>query len=280
MAREDHLISVERLAREQMSAAPPVLLDVRWTLEKPDGRDDYDAGHIPGALYVSLGEQLADSSSTDPTAGRHPLPDPVHFERTIRRWGIDAGTPVVVYDDVAGMGAARAWWLLRWAGVGNVRVLDGGFSAWQAAGHEVSTEAPEAPAPSEFEIVPDSLPTLDADAAAALTGTGTVLDARSRERFRGDTEPLDPQAGHIPGAASAPASDNVRDGFFKPEDELREQFAALGALDGEVGVYCGSGVSACHDALALATLGVESSLYPASWSGWSNDPQRPVATGD
>lgn len=337
MAREDHLITVDRLAEELMSAAPPVLLDVRWTLQQPDGSADYAVGHVPGAHYVSLDEDLADHGpdhgadgstanghAADPTAGRHPLPSPASFEQTVRGWGIDAGTPVVVYDDNSGLGAARAWWLLRWAGVGNVRLLDGGFGAWRAAGRPVSTEAPEAPVPSDFDIAPDSLPVLDADAVAERARSGIVLDARAPERYRGEAEPLDPQAGHIPGALNAPATDNTRNGFFLPEEELRAAYRALGVLDGPdaegreadgagsdgggldgggpesagsdgagsdgndpagsdagspVGVYCGSGVTACHDVFVLSMLGVGAALFPPSWSGWSNDPDRPVATG-
>lgn len=315
MAREDHLITVERLAEELMSAAPPVLLDVRWTLQQPDGSADYAAGHVPGAHYVSLDEELADhrtahpaeGNAAGPTAGRHPLPSAATFEQTVRRWGIDAGTPVVVYDDNAGLGAARAWWLLRWAGVGNVRLLDGGFGAWRAAGRPVSTDIPELPDPSAFDIAPGSLPVLDADEVADRARTGIVLDARAPERYRGETEPLDPQAGHIPGARNAPAADNTEGGFFRPEDELRAIYRELGVLPGTdredgsgtgadrtdpagadaggsdpsspVGVYCGSGVTACHDAFVLSMLGVEAALFPPSWSGWSNDPDRPVATG-
>lgn len=293
MAREDHLITADRLAEELMCAAPPVLLDVRWTLGQPDGREDYAAGHLPGAHYVSLDEELADHGAADPTAGRHPLPSPAQFEQTVRRWGIDAGTPVVVYDDNAGLGAARAWWLLRWAGVGNVRLLDGGLGAWTAAGESLGTEEPPAPTESAFDIAPGSLPVLDADAVAERARTGLVLDARAPERYRGETEPLDPQAGHIPGALNAPATDNTDDsGRFLSDDELRARYGALGvptgeggrgdAEDGEgteVGVYCGSGVTACHDAFVLSMIGAAAALYPASWSGWSNDPDRPVATG-
>lgn len=279
MARADHLITADRLAEELMSAGAPVLLDVRWRLEAPDGRAEYDAGHLPGAIYVSLDESLSATHVDDPRAGRHPLPSPEVFEHTVRGWGMDAATPVVVYDDNAGVGAARAWWLLRWAGVGSVRVLDGGLQAWRRAGGEITAEAPEPVQPSSFTISPGSLPVLDADAVAGLAEAGTVLDARPGERFRGESEPLDPRAGHIPGAVSAPASANTADGRFLAEDELRSHYEGLGALGGDVGLYCGSGVAACHDALALATLGVEAALYPASWSGWSNDPERPAATG-
>ncbi|WP_210602931.1 sulfurtransferase [Brevibacterium oceani] len=276
MTRSDVLITADELLSRLTSTPPPRLLDVRWTLTKPDGRDDFAAGHIPGAIYVDLDTELADHDSTDATAGRHPLPSPEAFENTVRTWGIDTDTEVVVYDDNSSLGAARAWWLLRWAGL-NARVLDGGLAAYREAGGELETGDSRAVEPSSVEISPGSLPVIDADDAAAWNGV--LLDARAGERFRGETEPLDPQAGHIPGAKNAPATANVPAGAFLPEALLRERFADLGALDGPVGVYCGSGVTACHNALALASLGIEASLYPASWSGWSADPDRPVETG-
>lgn len=293
MSRADHLITVDQLAAERMSASPPVLLDVRWSLQQPDGSGAFAAGHIPGALYVSLDDDLA-GSSDDAREGRHPLPSPSRFEQTVRSWGIEAATPVVVYDAGPGLGAARAWWLLRWAGVGNVRLLDGGYAAWTQAEHEVEagsaeSAAAEVPA-SAFEIRPGQLPVTDADGIAELAGTGTVIDARAPGRYAGESEPMDARAGHIPGALSAPASGNLSDGMFLEADGLKQRFAALG-IDVEagsgtgeggqtpVGVYCGSGVTACHNALALATLGIDSVLYAPSWSGWSSDAQRPAATG-
>ena len=276
MNRSDVLITADDLLTQLRSAPAPRLLDVRWTLPKPDGRDDFAAGHIPGAIYVDLDTELADHANTETTAGRHPLPSAEAFESTVRSWGIDADTEVVVYDDNSSLGAARAWWLLRWAGL-SARVLDGGLAAYRAAGGELETgDSPELE-PSHITICPGSLPVIDADAVAAWDGV--LLDARAGERFRGETEPMDPRAGHIPGAKSAPATVNVPAGTFLPETDLRERFSALGALDAPVGVYCGSGVTACHNALALATLGIEASLYPASWSGWSADPDRPAETG-
>lgn len=277
MTRSDVLISADELLSRLRTAPAPRLLDVRWTLPKPDGRDDFAAGHIPGAVYVDLDTELADHDSTDPTAGRHPLPTAEAFQATVRSWGIDADTEVVVYDDNSSLGAARAWWLLRWAGV-RARVLDGGLTAYRKAGGELAAGDSAEVEPSSIVLRPGSLPVIDADAAAAWDGV--LLDARAGERFRGETEPLDPRAGHIPGAKNAPATENVPAGTFLPETDLRQRFSALGALDQPVGVYCGSGVTACHNALALATLGVEASLYPASWSGWSSDPDQPVETGD
>lgn len=278
MSRTDVLITAAEL-QERLSdqAQPPRLLDVRWTLPKPDGRDDFATGHIPGAVYVDLDTDLADHGATDPTAGRHPLPSADAFQETVRHWGIDALDDVVVYDDNSALGAARAWWLLRWAGHGSVRVLDGGLGAWTDAGGQLETGTGTAPEPSTLTITAGSMPVIDADEVAAFEGT--LLDARAADRFRGEVEPLDAKAGHIPGAKSAPATENARDGHLLDEEALRERFSALGALEGPVGVYCGSGVTACHNALALATLDVESQLYPASWSGWSSDPNRPVATG-
>ncbi|PCC57011.1 sulfurtransferase [Brevibacterium aurantiacum] len=277
MNRSDVLITAdELLARLADDGSTPRLLDVRWRLQKPDGRDDFAAGHIPGAVYVDLDTELAAHSETGPTAGRHPLPSAEAFQEQVRAWGIDQLTEVVVYDDNSGQGAARAWWLLQWAGM-TARVLDGGLNAFVAAGGELATGPSEPVQPSTVTITPDSMPVIDADAASAWTGV--LLDARTGERFRGETEPLDAKAGHIPGAKSAPASENTADGKFLDEEALRSRFSSLGALDQPVGVYCGSGVSACHNALVLASLGVESSLYPASWSGWSSDPARPVATG-
>ncbi|MFB9775465.1 sulfurtransferase [Brevibacterium otitidis] len=292
MSRADHLITADRLAAERMSASPPVLLDVRWSLQQPDGSAEFAAGHIPGALYVSLDDDLT-GVSDDARDGRHPLPSPTQFEQTVRGWGIDAATPVVVYDAGPGLGAARAWWLLRWAGVGNVRLLDGGYAAWTRADHEVeagsAADAAAEVSASAFEIKPGQLPLTDADGIAELAESGTVIDARAEERYAGESEPMDPRAGHIPGALSAPATGNLSDGMFLEEDGLKQRFAALGidvenGSGGEggqepVGVYCGSGVTACHNALALATLGVDAALYAPSWSGWSSDENRPAATG-
>ena len=276
MNRSDVLISPESLLRLQESGPAPRLLDVRWTLPKPDGRDDFAAGHIPGAIYVDLDTELADPANTEATAGRHPLPSAEQFQDTVRSWALTDDSEVVVYDDNSSLGAARAWWLLRWAGL-SARVLDGGLAAYRAAGGQLETGASPELEPSHITISPGSLPVIDADAVAAWDGV--LLDARAGERFRGETEPMDPRAGHIPGAKSAPATGNVHQGSFLDEAALRERFSALGALEGPVGVYCGSGVTACHNALALAVAGVEASLYPASWSGWSADPERPVETG-
>ncbi|MFD8013452.1 sulfurtransferase [Streptomyces sp. NPDC058955] len=268
------IISASELASESAGARPPVLLDVRWTLGGPPGRPAYEAGHLPGAVYVDLDTELAGPPGE---GGRHPLPDPEAFGAAMRRAGVRADRPVVVYDGGLGWGAARAWWLLRWAGHPDVRVLDGGLAAWPG---ELTAEVPR-PEPGDFTPKPGGLRLLDADEAAALARSGLLLDARAAERYRGDVEPIDRVGGHIPGAHSAPTTENVAaDGRFLPAGELRERFAALGAAEAaEVGVYCGSGVSGAHEVLALELAGIPAALYAGSWSEWSSDPSRPVATG-
>ncbi|MCL9797912.1 sulfurtransferase, partial [Frankia sp. AgKG'84/4] len=214
-------------------------------------------------------------------AGRHPLPEVADLQAAARRWGLRAGQPVVVYDDNGGLSAARAWWLLRWAGVTDVRILDGALAAWRDAGLPLET-GEIIPAPGDVELSAGHLPVLDADDAAALARDGVLLDARAPERYRGEVEPIDPRAGHIPGARSASTGENLdAAGRFLSPADLRARFAALGvpAGTGGVGVYCGSGVTAAHEIAALAVAGVDAALYPGSWSAWSSDPARPVATG-
>jgi thiosulfate/3-mercaptopyruvate sulfurtransferase len=259
------------------AAATTTVLDVRYRMGGPPGHGEYVKGHIPGARYVDLETALAAPPGPH---GRHPLPDPEVFGAAMRAAGVSKDADVAVYDGWNGWGAARAWWLLRWAGHARVRVLDGGLAAWQAAGLPLSTEEP-APGEGDFEPSLGALPLLDADAAAALARRGLLLDARAAERYRGETEPIDPVAGHIPGALNAPTTENVGlDGRFRAPAVLAERFAALGAEPGtEVGVYCGSGVSAAHEILALAVAGIPAALYVGSWSEWSADPTRPVATG-
>jgi thiosulfate/3-mercaptopyruvate sulfurtransferase len=265
------------LAELATAAQPPVLLDVRYRMGGPPGHGEYAGGHLPGARYVDLDAELAGPPGP---AGRHPLPDLEEFGAAMRRAGVSRDRDVVVYDDWNGWGPARCWWLLRWAGHERVRVLDGGLAAWKAAGQPLSQEEP-GPGDGDFVPEPGALPVLDADAAAALARRGLLLDARAGERYRGETEPIDRVAGHIPGAVSAPTLDNLApDGTLLPAAELAERFGALGARPGaEVGVYCGSGVSAAQLALALAVVGVPAALYAGSWSEWSADPGRPVATG-
>ncbi|MFF0491076.1 sulfurtransferase [Nocardia sp. NPDC004068] len=251
----------------------PHLLDVRWALGDPDGPQHYLDGHIPGAVFVDLETEL--SAPPSPGRGRHPLPDPAHLQKCARSWGLRAGEPVVVYDATGGMAAARAWWLLRWGGVGDVRILDGGLPAWERAGGELARGDEPAPEPGNIVLTSGHMPTIDADGAASWSGL--LLDARAGDRYRGESEPIDPRAGHIPGALSAPTAENLTpEGTFKPADELRDRFVTLGT--GPVAVYCGSGITASHQIAALAVAGIEAALYPGSWSQWSSDPDRPVAT--
>ncbi|MFD5934606.1 sulfurtransferase [Streptomyces sp. NPDC060333] len=274
------ILSASELMSEMTGSAPPVLLDVRWQLGGPDQRPAYEAGHLPGAVYVDLDHELAGPVNATGLGGRHPLPDPEAFGAVMRRAGVRAGVPVVAYDGGQGWAAARAWWLLRWTGHTDVRVLDGGLKAWTAAGGAVTTDTPT-PAKGDFKPNPGALEVLDADGAAALARSGVLLDARVGERYRGEVEPIDRVGGHVPGAVSAPTSENVdADGHFLPAASLRARFEALGAAgQAPVAVYCGSGVSGAHEVLALDVAGIPSALYAGSWSDWSSDPARPVATG-
>ncbi|MEU9013666.1 sulfurtransferase [Streptomyces sp. NPDC048479] len=269
------IISATELAKELTGSRRPVLLDVRWQLGGPHGRPAYEAGHIPGAVFVDLDTELAGPPGA---GGRHPLPEPEAFGAVMRRAGVSPGSPVVAYDGGQGWASARAWWLLRWTGHEDVRVLDGGLAMWTGP---LETGVPS-PEEGTFAPKPGALPLLDADAAAAQARSGLLLDARAAERYRGDVEPIDRIAGHIPGAVSAPTTENVdQHGRFLPAEALAARFLELGASEEAkpVGVYCGSGVSGAHEALALEIAGFEPALYAGSWSEWSTDPTRPVATG-
>jgi thiosulfate/3-mercaptopyruvate sulfurtransferase len=276
------LTDVAELAAALAADHPPVVLDVRWRLGGPPGIDSYRAGHVPGAVFADLDRDLA---APPGDGGRHPLPEAGVFQAAMRRAGISQATPVVVYDDADSTTAARAWWLLRYFGHGRVRVLDGGFRAWTQAGQPVSTEAAQ-PRLGSFVARPGGMPLLDAAGAARVARSGVLLDARAAERYRGDTEPVDPVAGHIPGAVSAPTTENVAaDGRFLDPAQLRARFVVLGACGvagapaRPVGAYCGSGVTASHEIFALALAQLPAALYVGSWSGWITDPLRPVATG-
>jgi thiosulfate/3-mercaptopyruvate sulfurtransferase len=253
------------------------VLDVRYRTGGPTGRGEYVAGHIPGAAYVDLDAELAGEPGG---RGRHPLPDIATFGAAMRRAGVGNGRPVVVYDDWDGRAAARCWWLLRHHGHQDVRVLDGGWTTWLRAGGAVQTGT-VLTAPGDFEPGPGRLRTLEADAVLGFAASGVLVDARDPQRFRGEVEPIDPVAGHIPGAVNVPTGTNLRaDGTFRGPEELRALYAVEGVGDAiEVGVYCGSGVTAAHDLLALASAGIDAALYPGSWSEWVSDPSRPVATG-
>lgn len=257
----------------------PILLDVRWSLAEPDGFPLYRERHLPGAVYADLDQQLAGLASPD--AGRHPLPDIDALQEAARGWGIDESSTVVAYDDCGNLAAARAWWLLRYAGLSDVRLLDGGLGAWIDAG--LPTQDGEVrPEPGTVTLRYGSLPTTDLDEVAAYAAKDRLLDVRAAERYRGETEPIDPKAGHIPGARNAPTGGNLGpDQRFLDADALRARYVELGLPEGsEVAVYCGSGVTAAHAAAALTIAGYRPVLYPGSWSQWSNQPDLPVATGD
>ncbi len=275
---DDPLVDVDVLAAAVAAGEPPVLLDVRWRLGGPPGRDDYAAGHLPGAVFVDLDTGLWWPPGP---GGRHPLPDPVALQRILRAAGVRTGRPVVVYDADEGQAAARAWWTLRWAGHRPVAVLDGGYAAWVAAGHPVTTDVPS-PVPGDITVRPGAMPVLDADAAAGLGRDGVLIDARAPARYRGETEPVDPVAGHIPGAVNLPTTGHTGpDGRLRPAGDLRSAFAGVGVAEGvRVGAYCGSGVTAAHTVLALHRAGrTDAALYVGSWSDWVTGPDRPVATG-
>jgi thiosulfate/3-mercaptopyruvate sulfurtransferase len=266
------------LSIDDLDGLEAVVVDTRLALTGATGRERYDAGHIPGAAYLDVDGDLA---APPGLGGRHPLPDPARFVAAVRAAGVWRGSRVVAYDDGPGTAASRLWWLLRDYGHDDVLVLDGGLSAWTAAGRPVSTEPVHAE-PGDWDGDPGRLPVVEADGIPALARNGVLVDVRAAQRFRGEREPIDPVAGHIPGAVNAPLTENTDDiGRLLPDDELRRRFEALGVRDGvPVAAYCGSGVTATQTLLALRLAGFdEGALYPGSWSGWITDPDRPVATG-
>ena len=260
-----------------------VIVDCGFELADPSaGRRAYESAHIPGAVYAHLDKDL--SGARTGANGRHPLPEPADLAARLGQWGIAPHTQVVAYDQGPGSFAARLWWLLRWVGHEAVAVLDGGLARWQAEGGPLSTEVPSASDGPAYPVRPRSEAWVDADQVAASVAAGRpLLDARAPERFRGELEPLDAVAGHIPGAVNAPFTDNLDgDGRFLPPATLAERFAALsdGRPGRETVCMCGSGVTACHNLLAMAVAGLDGArLYPGSWSEWCSDPQRPAATG-
>lgn len=254
------------------------VLDVRYQTGATSGRPAYEAGHVPGAAYVDVdGDLAAPPARPGEAGGRHPLPTTAAFEAAMRRVGVRGDRPVVVYDDWGGRAAARAWWLLRYHGHDDVRVLDGGLRAWVDAGGELATGPGDTDAAEvgDFAASPGQLPVVDTEDVPAVE---VLVDARAHERYLGEHEPIDPVAGRIPGAVNVPTSDNLRpDGRFKDADELRRVYAAVGAVAGaDVAAYCGSGVTACHDLLAMAVARVPAALYAGSFSDWVSDPDRPV----
>jgi thiosulfate/3-mercaptopyruvate sulfurtransferase len=275
VSRDEVLITATELAQRLDADEPLTILDVRWQLTEPDGRATYQRGHLPGAVYVSLEDELSDHSVA--RRGRHPLPSGRSVQAAARRWGVRNGVPVVVYDDWNRAGSARAWWVLTAAGLPDVRILDGGLSAWTGP---LETGTVAAASPGDVTVSHDDLyagarPTLTAEQAAAAD---ILLDARAPERFRGDVEPVDPVAGHIQGARNVPSTGLLSDdGRFLLDGALIDR---IGDVDGPVtGVYCGSGVTASVVLAALATVGLDAALYPGSWSEWSSDSTRPVARG-
>ncbi|MFN2497342.1 MAG: sulfurtransferase [Pseudonocardiaceae bacterium] len=275
------VIPPQELADLLAGPEPPTVLDVRWALTGPPGRSDYEAGHLPGAVFLDVDTDLAGPPGP---GGRHPLPDPGALQAILRSAGIRPTVPVVAYDRADGAVAARAWWLLRWAGHPSVAVLDGGIAAWCAAGLPLTTDVPDPPV-GTITVRPGGMPVLDTEQAAALARKGVLLDARVGPRYRGETEPVDPRAGHVPGARNAPFGDLTdTQGRWLTPTRLRELAHSWGADGAEVGAYCGSGINACALVLALEVAGVTTlqrpaALYAGSWSQWCLDLDRPVATG-
>ncbi|MFC7497421.1 MULTISPECIES: sulfurtransferase [unclassified Nocardioides] len=263
------LISVSELHQR---LGEVTVLDVRYRMGGIGGRAEYEKGHVPGAAYVDMDTDLA---APPGVGGRHPLPETADFEAAMRRVGVRDDRPVVVYDDWNGLAAGRAWWLLRHHGHADVRVLDGAWPAWVEAGGQVHTGV-LLPSRGDFTARPGQMPVVE---AADVLGVPVLVDARAPERYRGETEPVDPVAGHIPGAVNVPTTTNLRaDGRFRSAAELRALYAAAGVEGDEgVAVYCGSGVTAVHDIIALEVAGIPAALYPGSWSGWITDPDRPIA---
>jgi thiosulfate/3-mercaptopyruvate sulfurtransferase len=262
------LISAARLS-ERLDRV--TVLDVRYRLGGPPGLEQFVDGHVPGAAYVDLDAALAAAPGP---RGRHPLPEAAVFVTAMRAAGVSASRPVVVYDDWGGRAAARAWWLLRYHGHPEVSVLDGGWSGWRKDGGEVEPGA-VSPDPGDFESRPGGMPVVE---AGDVLSVDVLIDARAPERYRGDVEPIDRVAGHIPGAVNVPTESNLAlEGRFRRPNSLRATYAEVGATaDAQVAAYCGSGVTAAHDVLAMEVAGIRAALYPGSWSEWITDPERPV----
>ena len=259
-----------------------VVMDCRFSLADPEaGRRAYEESHLPGARYAHLNEDL--SSAITSTTGRHPLPDPKRLAQKLGEWGIGQGTQVVAYDDMGGMlAAARLWWLLRWLGHDACAVLDGGLAAWRRMDLPLTVEL-AAVQPTVFTAHPNDRLWLSTEQVLSRPTTDVLLDARGAARYRGEVEPIDPVAGHIPGALNLPTEANLaEDGRFLPAAALRERFTTvLGERSPTTVIHsCGSGITACHNLLAMEAAGLSGSrLYAGSWSEWIRDPQRPIATG-
>jgi thiosulfate/3-mercaptopyruvate sulfurtransferase len=273
----DPVITVAELRPRLAGPTPPLLIDVRWRLTGPPGHNDYLAGHLPGAVFLDLDRDLCGPPGP---GGRHPLPDPAALQAALRRVGVRQARPIVVYDLGDGASAARTWWTLRWAGHDDVRVLDGGYPQWLAAGGRIEPGESTAE-PGDFVVRPGRLPVADARAAQELARDGVLVDVRAPARYRGDTEPIDPVAGHIPGAVNLPDTELHNGPLLRPARELADALAGVGVRAGApVGAYCGSGVTAAQTVLALHRTGrTDALLYVGSWSEWITDPDRPIATG-
>ena len=275
------LVSVTWLAH-RLDDPQVRVADVRWYLPHlgKSGVGEYEAGHIPGAVFLDVDTELSAPRGEGP--GRHPLPTAMTFGAVMRRAGVNSDTHVVAYDDGGGT-AARLWWLLRYFGHDRVSLLDGGLPAWQAARLPLETGAGRIMPPGNLVAHPRPAWVVDKEEVARLAAAGAVvLDARARERYEGKVEPIDARPGHIPGALSAPFAENVAtDGRFLDPAQLRAKYAALGVDEAETVVaYCGSGVTACHDIFALHLAGrTDAKLYEGSWSDWAADPTLPAATG-
>lgn len=282
-ARHRWLISAEELANHQKAVRPGeddslALFDCRFVLQDPAaGEGAYPAGHLPGARYLHLDRDLSGPIVPGVT-GRHPLPSPEELDRRMGQWGLTPATPVVAYDDSGGAFAARLWWLLRWAGLSNVRVLDGGLAAWQRSGLPLEAGIPPPRPAVAFQGLYPKHAVVEAEELVTRLDDPqlSLVDARAEARYRGEIEPIDPVAGHIPGAVCLPHDQNLAaDGRFLDANTLRKRFTAINGS--EVVLYCGSGVTACHNALAMAIAGLpEPRLYAGSWSEWITNPARPV----
>jgi thiosulfate/3-mercaptopyruvate sulfurtransferase len=271
--RTDVLITVDELAARTSDTSNLVLLDISDDL----AANPLERPVITGAIAVSLASDISGPATAD--GGRRPLPDPSVLQDNLRLWGIDADSLVVVYDSNAGAQAGRAWWTMRWAGHRNTRLLDGGLTAWQDAGHDTAAQPAEPKGTGSFTVTPGSMPVIDADEAAKIARTGVLLDARGKKGYEGEADK--PATGHIPGAICAGAKDILgADGHFKSTADLHAMFAGLGADGAQpVGLYCGSGNAASFEMAGVYAAGLEAPLYVGSWSAWTGDPARPVAKG-
>lgn len=271
------LVRPDQLAAELTSGARVRLLDVRWRLNEPEGRPGYLAGHLPGAVYVDLEREL--SRPGRPEEGRHPLPDFADLQAAVQRWGIHAGDRVVVYDDNDGVAAARAWWLLRRHGL-DVRLLDGGFRGWLAAGYRLE-RSDRAVRAGDARLVASDAGVVTMDEAARAPRDGVLVDVRAPQHYRGQAPGLDPVAGHIPGAINIPTVSHIApDGHLRTPSEIRDTLALHGVSpDADIVLYCSSGIPSAHSALALAVAGVPARIFPGSWSQWSRSLGRAVAVG-